>query len=68
MHANARKYICQTLVAYGRSLQDQKKYRDAMAFYKRALSINTEFLEAQECIAELDQQSKDEPEEVKLAC
>ncbi|XP_064638821.1 zinc finger CCCH domain-containing protein 13-like isoform X2 [Lineus longissimus] len=63
MHANARKYICQTLVAYGRSLQEQKKYRDAMAFYKRALSINTEFLEAKECIAELDIQSTDEPED-----
>ncbi|TGZ46642.1 Uncharacterized protein DBV15_04040 [Temnothorax longispinosus] len=38
-HANARKYMAETLVALGRSYEDEKKYEDAQKAYENCLAI-----------------------------
>lgn len=38
-HANARKYMAETLVALGRSYEDEKKYEEALKAYENCLSI-----------------------------
>lgn len=38
-HTNARKYMAETLVALGRSYEDEKKYEDAQKAYENCLAI-----------------------------
>lgn len=38
-HANARKYMAETLVALGRSYEDEKKYDEAQKAYEQCLTI-----------------------------
>lgn len=38
-HANARKYMAETLVALGRSYEDEKKFEDAQKAYEDCLAI-----------------------------
>ena len=38
-HLNARKYMAETLVALGRSYEDEKKYEDALKAYENCLTI-----------------------------
>lgn len=38
-HANARKYMAETLVALGRSYEDEKRYEDAQKAYENCLAI-----------------------------
>lgn len=38
-HANARKYMAETLVALGRSYEDEKKYEEAQKAYENCLVI-----------------------------
>lgn len=38
-HANARKYMAETLVALGRSYEDEKKYEEALKAYENCLTI-----------------------------
>lgn len=38
-HANARKYMAETLVALGRSYEDEKKFEDAQKAYENCLAI-----------------------------
>ena len=38
-HTNARKYMAETLVALGRSYEDEKKYEEAQKAYENCLAI-----------------------------
>lgn len=38
-HGNARKYLGETLVAYGRNLEEEKKFDDAKRMYLHCLSL-----------------------------
>ncbi|CAL8309885.1 unnamed protein product [Lota lota] len=46
-HRNAKKYLCQTLVERGKQLQEQEKFVTAEGLYRRALSLDGSYPEAQ---------------------
>ncbi|XP_056460234.1 tetratricopeptide repeat protein 14 isoform X1 [Gadus chalcogrammus] len=46
-HRNAKKYLCQTLVERGKQLQEQEKFVTAEGLYRRALSLDDSYPEAQ---------------------
>ncbi|NXP03500.1 TTC14 protein, partial [Thinocorus orbignyianus] len=52
-HRNARKYLCQTLVERGRQLEEDEKLVNAENYYKKALSLDESFQEAEEALVKL---------------
>lgn len=52
-HRNARKYLCQTLVERGRQLEEEDKLVNAESYYKKALSLDETFQEAEEALTKL---------------
>ncbi|NXF42681.1 TTC14 protein, partial [Oceanites oceanicus] len=52
-HRNARKYLCQTLVERGGQLEEEDKLLNAESYYKRALSLDETFQEAEEALTKL---------------
>ncbi|KAM9279338.1 tetratricopeptide repeat protein 14 [Morus bassanus] len=52
-HRNARKYLCQTLVERGGQLEEEDKLLNAENYYKKALSLDETFQEAEEALAKL---------------
>ncbi|NXG64399.1 TTC14 protein, partial [Hemiprocne comata] len=52
-HRNARKYLCQTLVERGGQLEEEDKLVNAENYYKKALSLDETFQEAQEALTKL---------------
>ncbi|KAK9401338.1 tetratricopeptide repeat protein 14 [Crotalus adamanteus] len=55
-HRNARKYLCQTLVERGGQLEEEDKLLNAESYYKKALSIDESFQEAEEALLKLRKQ------------
>lgn len=47
-HKNARKYICETLVALGRNHEDAKKYNLALETFEKVLKYDSNHYEAKE--------------------
>lgn len=45
-HANAKKYLCETLLALGRNYEDESKFDDAKKAYFDCLKINPHHQEA----------------------
>ncbi|GAB0193701.1 tetratricopeptide repeat protein 14 [Grus japonensis] len=52
-HRNARKYLCQTLVERGGQLEEEDKLLNAENYYKKALSLDETFQEAEEALTKL---------------
>ncbi|KFP42403.1 Tetratricopeptide repeat protein 14, partial [Chlamydotis macqueenii] len=52
-HRNARKYLCQTLVERGGQLEEEDKLVNAENYYKKALSLDETFQEAQEALTKV---------------
>ncbi|NXE86434.1 TTC14 protein, partial [Menura novaehollandiae] len=52
-HRNARKYLCQTLVERGGQLEEEEKLLNAESYYKKALSLDETFQEAEEALTKL---------------
>ncbi|KAM9378333.1 tetratricopeptide repeat protein 14 [Phaethornis superciliosus] len=52
-HRNARKYLCQTLVERGGQLEEEDKLVNAENYYKKALSLDETFQEAEEALTKL---------------
>ncbi|KFR06030.1 Tetratricopeptide repeat protein 14, partial [Nipponia nippon] len=52
-HRNARKYLCQTLVERGGQLEEEDKLINAESYYKKALSLDETFQEAEEALTKL---------------
>ncbi|NWW94367.1 TTC14 protein, partial [Rhynochetos jubatus] len=52
-HRNARKYLCQTLVERGGQLEEEDKLVNAKNYYKKALSLDETFQEAEEALTKL---------------
>ncbi|KAI6063096.1 Tetratricopeptide repeat protein 14 [Aix galericulata] len=52
-HRNARKYLCQTLVERGGQLEEEDKLLNAESYYKKALSVDETFQEAEEALTKL---------------
>ncbi|XP_061861731.1 tetratricopeptide repeat protein 14 isoform X1 [Colius striatus] len=52
-HRNARKYLCQTLVERGGQLEEEDKLLNAESYYKKALSLDETFEEAEEALTKL---------------
>ncbi|XP_019619819.1 PREDICTED: tetratricopeptide repeat protein 14-like isoform X2 [Branchiostoma belcheri] len=52
-HNNARKYMCETLLARGKQLQEEGEDEDAMMSYQRALVINPDLQEAKEALEQV---------------
>ncbi|NXJ65974.1 TTC14 protein, partial [Rostratula benghalensis] len=52
-HRNARKYLCQTLVERGGQLEEEDKLLNAENYYKKALSLDESFQEAEEALVKL---------------
>ncbi|NWS48817.1 TTC14 protein, partial [Probosciger aterrimus] len=52
-HRNARKYLCQTLVERGGQLEEEDKLVNAESYYKKALSLDETFQEAEEALTKL---------------
>ncbi|XP_020665125.3 tetratricopeptide repeat protein 14 [Pogona vitticeps] len=52
-HRNARKYLCQTLVERGGQLEEEDKLLNAESYYKKALSIDETFQEAEDALLKL---------------
>ncbi|NXE53246.1 TTC14 protein, partial [Casuarius casuarius] len=52
-HRNARKYLCQTLVERGGQLEEDDKLLNAESYYKKALSLDETFQEAEEALTKL---------------
>uniref|UniRef100_A0A8C3K7I2 Tetratricopeptide repeat domain 14 n=1 Tax=Calidris pygmaea TaxID=425635 RepID=A0A8C3K7I2_9CHAR len=52
-HRNARKYLCQTLVERGGQLEEDDKLLNAENYYKKALSLDESFQEAEEALTKL---------------
>ncbi|KFV46083.1 Tetratricopeptide repeat protein 14, partial [Tyto alba] len=52
-HRNARKYLCQTLVERGGQLEEEDKLLNAESYYKKALSLDETFQEAEEALTKL---------------
>ncbi|XP_077204437.1 tetratricopeptide repeat protein 14 [Paroedura picta] len=55
-HRNARKYLCQTLVERGGQLEEEDKLLNAESYYKKALSIDETFQEAEDALLKLRKQ------------
>uniref|UniRef100_A0ACB8FBS2 Uncharacterized protein n=1 Tax=Sphaerodactylus townsendi TaxID=933632 RepID=A0ACB8FBS2_9SAUR len=55
-HRNARKYLCQTLVERGGQLEEEDKLLNAESYYKKALSIDETFQEAEDALSKLRKQ------------
>ncbi|XP_060098553.1 tetratricopeptide repeat protein 14 [Heteronotia binoei] len=55
-HRNARKYLCQTLVERGGQLEEEDKLLNAESYYKKALSIDETFQEAEDALLKLHKQ------------
>lgn len=45
-HANAKKYLCETLLALGRNYEEENKFEDARKVYFDCLKINPHHQEA----------------------
>lgn len=60
-HQNARKYLCQTLVAQGKILEDQRRLSEAEGYYKRALHIDPHYEEAGRCLHYIGYSNKSAP-------
>ncbi|XP_069474772.1 tetratricopeptide repeat protein 14 isoform X2 [Ambystoma mexicanum] len=54
-HRNARKYLCQTLVERGGQLEEEDKLLNAESYYKKALTIDENFHEAEDALLKLRQ-------------
>ncbi|XP_078522625.1 tetratricopeptide repeat protein 14 [Lissotriton helveticus] len=54
-HRNARKYLCQTLVERGGQLEEEDKLLNAESYYKKALTIDETFQEAEDALQKLRQ-------------
>ncbi|XP_014341537.1 tetratricopeptide repeat protein 14 isoform X2 [Latimeria chalumnae] len=52
-HRNARKYLCQTLVERGGQLEEEEKLFNAENYYKKALSVDETFQEAEDALQRL---------------
>ncbi|XP_077573513.1 tetratricopeptide repeat protein 14 [Stigmatopora nigra] len=52
-HRNAKKYLCQTLVERGKQLEEQEKLVTAEGVYRRALSLDDAYPEAQEALKKI---------------
>ncbi|XP_071760320.2 tetratricopeptide repeat protein 14 isoform X1 [Centroberyx gerrardi] len=52
-HRNAKKYLCQTLVERGKQLEEQEKLVTAEGLYRRALSLDDSYPEAQEALRKI---------------
>lgn len=52
-HRNARKYLCQTLVERGEQLEEEDKLVNAESYYKKALSLDETFQEAEEALTKV---------------
>ncbi|XP_052104523.1 tetratricopeptide repeat protein 14-like isoform X2 [Mytilus californianus] len=50
VHANARKYLHDTLLAYGKSNEDIEKYQEAEELYTKAMSLDQASVEAREAL------------------
>ncbi|KAL8188065.1 UNVERIFIED_CONTAM: Tetratricopeptide repeat protein 14, partial [Gekko kuhli] len=55
-HRNARKYLCQTLVERGGQLEEEDKLLNAESYYKKALSVDETFQEAEDALLKLRKQ------------
>ncbi|XP_066564935.1 tetratricopeptide repeat protein 14 [Amia ocellicauda] len=54
-HRNARKYLCQTLVERGGQLEEEEKLVTAEHLYRKALTLDDTFQEADEALKKLQQ-------------
>ncbi|XP_066267503.1 tetratricopeptide repeat protein 14-like [Branchiostoma lanceolatum] len=52
-HNNARKYMCETLLARGKQLQEEGEDEEAMTAYQRALVINPHLQEASHALEQV---------------
>ncbi|XP_028856370.1 tetratricopeptide repeat protein 14 isoform X2 [Denticeps clupeoides] len=52
-HRNAKKYLCQTLVERGGQLEEEKKLVTAEGLYKKALTLDDSFREAEDALRKL---------------
>ncbi|XP_007256833.2 tetratricopeptide repeat protein 14 [Astyanax mexicanus] len=52
-HRNAKKYLCQTLVERGGQLEEEEKLVTAESLYKKAISLDETFQEAEEALRKL---------------
>ncbi|XP_028923849.1 tetratricopeptide repeat protein 14 isoform X2 [Ornithorhynchus anatinus] len=52
-HRNARKYLCQTLVERGGQLEEEDKLLNAESYYKKALTLDETFQEAEDALLKL---------------
>ncbi|XP_067392573.1 tetratricopeptide repeat protein 14 isoform X2 [Emydura macquarii macquarii] len=52
-HRNARKYLCQTLVERGGQLEEEDKLLNAESCYKKALTLDETFKEAEDALLKL---------------
>ncbi|XP_063428774.1 serine/arginine repetitive matrix protein 2-like [Mytilus trossulus] len=50
LHANARKYLHDTLLAYGKSNEDIEKYQEAEELYTKAMSLDQASVDAREAL------------------
>ncbi|VDH99328.1 Hypothetical predicted protein, partial [Mytilus galloprovincialis] len=50
VHANARKYLHDTLLAYGKSNEDIEKYQEAEELYTKAMSLDQASVDAREAL------------------
>ncbi len=52
-HKNAKKYMCETLVALGKEQEENEEEDEALATYERVLTINLNHEEAQKMIRKI---------------
>ncbi|XP_014442908.1 tetratricopeptide repeat protein 14 [Tupaia chinensis] len=52
-HRNARKYLCQTLVERGGQLEEEEKFLNAESYYKKALTLDETFKDAEDALHKL---------------
>ncbi|XP_036376754.1 tetratricopeptide repeat protein 14 isoform X2 [Megalops cyprinoides] len=52
-HRNAKKYLCQTLVERGGQLEEEEKLVTAEGLYRKALTLDGNFQEAEEALKKL---------------
>ncbi len=57
-HKNARKYMCETLVALSRNIEDEGKYEEAIASYRKILAVEADHKEALESIRYLTRKTQ----------
>ncbi|XP_030073094.1 tetratricopeptide repeat protein 14 isoform X2 [Microcaecilia unicolor] len=65
-HRNARKYLCQTLVVRGGQLEEEDKLLNAESYYKKALTVDETFQEAEDALVKLRQHIQVEKEKEKI--